>query len=409
MEALNARPSRPIYAWLIVFAAFLCFGVVYGTTLYAFPVFVKPVSDAFHVSRTQVLFGFTLLNVGAGILGIAAGPAVARFGIRNAVVAGLVLLAAGFFLLSIVHTLTPFYAIYAIIIAFASSMVSNIGASALVANWFVADRGRALTVAILGTSFGQMFIPPFIAKVIAANGLEGGYRTLAVIMIAAAIPVALLAVDHPEKRGMQAWGAETAPVTADTPQAPIPSTGEILRRPDFWVVGATYLFAVIVYLGLGATLVPYALTFGVANTEAAKLAAISGLAAMIGKIGFASFTDRMGLRNTFWIAIALNLVAIAALLLMHDYDALYVAAACVGASAGGMLPVWPGLVAQRFGRRALPKVMGLMSPMIVSLQGFGAPLVQAMHFQPAYVLFGGSLLLSAVISLGLSKPAPASA
>jgi sugar phosphate permease len=333
---------------------------------------------------------------------------VAKFGIRNSVVAGLLLLALGYFMLSRVNSLTPFYAVYAIIIAFASTVVSNIGASALVANWFVTDRGRALTVAILGTSFGQLFIPPFIAKVIASNGahgIEAGYTTFAIMMLITAIPVAFLAVDHPEKRGMHAWGAETAPTT-DGSAVPKVSAMTILSRPDFWIVAGTYLLTVIVYLGLGATLVPYATSaFGVPNTEAAGLAAISGIAAMIGKIGFASFTDRMGLRNTFWIAIALNLIAVAALTFIHDYNALKVAAACVGASAGGVLPVWPGLVAQRFGRRALPQVMGLMSPMIVSLQGFGAPFVLAMHFKPAFLVFGVSLLLSAVISLGLSRPA----
>src|SRR5579863_6699248 len=88
MAEPNVSQSRPAYAWVAVLVAFLCFGVVYGTTLYSFPIFVKPVSDAFHVSPTAVLFGFTLLNVGTGILGIAAGPAVARFGIRNSIVAG---------------------------------------------------------------------------------------------------------------------------------------------------------------------------------------------------------------------------------------------------------------------------------------------------------------------------------
>jgi MFS family permease len=140
--------------------------------------------------------------------------------------------------------------------------------------------------------------------------------------------------------------------------------------------------------------------------KAANLAMVMGLAGIVGKIGFAAFTDRMGLRNTFWIAIALNLAAVVLLSATHDYGVLFAASACVGASAGGVLPVWPGLVAQRFGRRALPQVMGLMSPMIVSLQGFGAPFVLAMHFKPAFLVFGGSLVLSALVSLALSKPKP---
>jgi MFS family permease len=130
-----------------------------------------------------------------------------------------------------------------------------------------------------------------------------------------------------------------------------------------------------------------------------------GLSAAVGKIGFAGFTDRMGLRNTFWIAIALNLGAVVLLYATQDYNILFVASALVGASSGGVLPVWPGLVAQRFGRNVLPQVMGLMSPGVVALQGFGAPFVLAMHFKPAYLVFAVMLLVSAFLSRNLSKPA----
>ena len=408
METSKSTASRPLYAWAIVFAAFLCFGVVYGTALYSFPVFVNPVAKAFAVSPTQVLIGFTLLNVGMGLLGILGGPALARFGIRNVVVAGLVLLSGGFFLLSQVTSLLPFYLVYGVIIAFGSTVVANLGASALVTNWFVANRGRALTVAILGTSAGQLFIPQQIAKVIEAGGWAAGYRTFSVIMLVVAVIVAFIAVDRPEKRGTQAWGAEQSPQEERT-AAPRLTAGQILGRPDFWVIAGSYLLTVVVYLALGATMIPYARTFGVTGPQAAQLASVMGLSAAIGKLGFASWTDRMGLRNTFWIAVALNLAAVTLLWTTHDYNILFVVSALVGASSGGILPVWPGLVATRFGRGALPQVMGLMSPMVVALQGFGAPFVLAMHFKPAYLVFAVMLVGSAILSRNLSKPTAAPA
>lgn len=395
--------SGSLYAWVIVLASFLCFGVVFGTVTYSFTVFVNPVAKAFGLTPTDVVLGFTALNIGTGVLGILAGRLLARFSIRNVLVAGLVTLAAGFFALSLATTIWHFYLAYAVIVAMGSSIVAPLGASAIVTNWFATNRGRALTIATLGTSVGQLLIPPFAAQLIDSGGVDAAYRAFAIMMLVVAVPIAFIVVDHPGQRGLAANGADAAQPAP--PPGRLFSNMEILRRADFWVILFSYLLTVIVYLGLVATIVPYARTFGVTAVQAAQLTATMGVAAIVGKIGFATFTDRMGLRNTFWIAISLNLVALILLTTVQGYAVLFVAAAAIGASAGGVLPVWPGLVAFRFGPRALPQVMGMMSPIVISLQGFGAPLITSLNYRDAFLILIGSLLLSAVLSRNLSKPA----
>lgn len=408
MDAVEprVRAGGSLYAWVIVLAAFLCFGVVFGTVTYSFTVFVNPIAKAFGVSPTQVVLGFSLLNIGTGVLGIFAGRLLGRFSIRNVMVGGLVLLAAGFFALSMVSSIWQFYLAYSLVVAFGSAIVAPMGAAAVVTNWFAANRGRALTMATLGTSFGQLLIPPFAAQMIESGGWDGAYRAFALMMLVVAVPIAFIVVDHPSKRGLLAHGAAAA-APEPAAHARLLTNAEILRRADFWVILFSYLLTVIVYLSLVATIVPYARTFGVTAVQAAQLAATMGMAAIAGKIGFATFTDRMGLRNTFWIAIGLNLTALILLSFVQGYPVLFVASACIGASAGGVLPVWPGLVAFRFGPRALPQVMGLMSPIVISLQGFGAPLVTGLHYRPAFLILIGSLAVSAILSRNLSKPAAA--
>jgi MFS family permease len=407
MDAVEprTRAGGSLYAWVIVLAAFLCFGVVFGTVTYSFTVFVNPIAKAFGLTPTKVVLGFSLLNIGTGVLGIFAGRLLARFSIRNVMVGGLVLLAAGFFALSLVSSIWQFYLAYSLIVALGSAIVAPMGASAIVTNWFAANRGRALTMATLGTSFGQLLIPPFAAGMIESGGWESAYRAFAVLMLVVAVPIAFLVVDHPAKRGLLAHGAEAATPQPVGDSHKLMSNTQILRRADFWVILFSYLLTVVVYLGLVATIVPYARTFGVTAVQAAQLTMTMGIAAIAGKVGFATFTDRMGLRNTFWIAIGLNLTALILLSFVHGYPVLFAASACIGASAGGVLPVWPGLVAFRFGPRALPQVMGLMSPIVISLQGFGAPLITGLHYHPAFLILIGSLLVSTVLSRNLSKPA----
>ena len=49
--------------------------------------------------------------------------------------------------------------------------------------------------------------------------------------------------------------------------------------------------------------------------------------------------------------------------------------------------------------------MGLMGPIVVSLQGFGATIAAKLHYQLAFEIFLGLMVVSAVVSINLSKPA----
>ena len=105
------------------------------------------------------------------------------------------------------------------------------------------------------------------------------------------------------------------------------------------------------------------------------------------------------------LAVILGVAALILLLTIPDYNVLFVVSFFVGGAAGGILPVWPGLVAFRFGRNALGQVMGLMGPIVISLQGFGAPLAAKMGYQSAFMLFLGFLAVSLFVSRNLNKPA----
>ena len=397
------------YGWIIVFAAFVAFGMVYGTVLYSFTVFVNPVAQTFGATPAEVQLAFAMTNVGSGILGIYAGRLLAKYSKRACIMAGLAILGLGYFLLSQVTALWQFIALYGIIVAFGGVMAAPMGASAIVSSWFIQNRGRALTCATLGTSFGQLVIPKVAALIMENGGWQAAYQVFGAVLILVAVPIIFLTVkDHPEDKGLHAYGADpNAPAEVSRTAPALLSTGAVLRRGDFWSIGISYILCVFVYLALTASMVPYARTFGVTALQASNLVVAMGVGAIIGKLAFATWTDRMGLRNTFWIAVGLNAAALTLLLTVPDYNVLFVVSLFVGGAAGGILPVWPGLVAFRFGRQSLGQVMGLMGPIVISLQGFGAPLAAKLGYRSAFILFLGLLAVSAVVSRNLNKPTSA--
>lgn len=409
-DAITAPPTEKggiFYGWIIVLAAFFAFFLVYGTVTYSFAVFVNPIAEEFGTSVTNVTLAFTAMNIGTGLLSPFAGRLMAKFQPRKCMVGGLAVLAIGYFLLSLTTATWQVIALFAVVISLGGAIVAPLGASSIVTNWFTAQRGRALTIAILGTSGGQIIFAKYIASpIIRDHSWETAFQVFAACYVVAIPLIWFLVVDHPEEKGLKPFGSDTVTAAAgasDSLNAPKMTTGEVLRRGDFWSIGVGYLFVVTSYLSAVGTIVAYGRTFGMPATEAANLVLTMGIAGVIGKLGFATWTDRMGLRNTLWIAAVLNFIALGLQVAIPTVPVLYVAAAFYGASAGGILPVWPGLIAFRFGRAALPQVMGIMSPMVWMIQGFGAPFTTAMDFKPAFYFFMVLLVLSLFITRNLNK------
>ena len=187
--AVTMQPAKTgfIHGWMVVFAAFVAFSLVYGTVLYSFTAFVNPVAKTFGATVAQVQLAFAATNVGTGILGIFGGMLLSRYSKRLCIVVGLAILAVSFYGLSLATQLWQFIALYGIAVAFGASLAAPMGASAIVNNWFIKNRGRALTFATLGTSFGQLVIPKYIAgPIMAAYGSRAIPRLAAAVRLAKA-------------------------------------------------------------------------------------------------------------------------------------------------------------------------------------------------------------------------------
>ena len=410
-EGVTTPPTTQggfFYGWIIVLAAFFAFFLVYGTVTYSFTVFANPIAEEFGTTVTNVTLAFTAMNIGTGLLSPFAGRLMARYQPRKCMLGGLAVLAIGYFLLSLTTATWQVIVLFAVVISLGGAIVAPLGASAIVTNWFTAQRGRALTVAILGTSAGQILFAKYIASpIIQDYSWETAFQVFAACYVVAIPIIWFLVVDHPEEKGLKPYGSDSVSPSAgasDSLNAPKQTTGEILRRGDFWAIGFGYLFVVTSYLSAVGTIVAYGRTFGMPASEAANLVLTMGIAGVLGKFAFATWTDRWGLRNTLWIAAVLNFIALGLQVTIPTVQVLYIAAAFYGASAGGILPVWPGLIAFRFGRAALPQVMGIMSPMVWVIQGFGAPFTTAMNFKPAFYFFMALLIVSLFITRNLNKP-----
>jgi MFS family permease len=93
----------------------------------------------------------------------------------------------------------------------------------------------------------------------------------------------------------------------------------------------------------------------------------------VGKLAFGWLADGTSERISLATAIALQIVALIAMMNVVGYGALVTVALVFGLGLGATLPLVSALLARAFGREAFAAMLGLMTPILIPFQASGAP------------------------------------
>tara|TARA_E500000305_G_C4029253_1_gene243891 strand:- start:3741 stop:5018 length:1278 start_codon:yes stop_codon:yes gene_type:complete len=400
------------YGWVIVANGFFLEMIVMGAALYAFSVFVLPLSRAFETGTFEVMLGLTSLNIAIAVLSPLAGHLIANGSPRRYMVVGLISLAIGFMLASLSASIWLIWFSYATFIGAGYALVAPIAASALITNWFDNLRGRALSIAAMGTSFGGLAIPPVVAMIVDVYGWRPAFQMLSGLFLVVSVPlVYVFVIDRPVDRGLEPYGKQISPKTEqliDEKHDIVPTIAHILRQPVFWRLGFALGIGFAVFMAVTANIVPYSTTLGFSERQGALFLAGITACALVGKILFAVITDRLGVKRTFIVALLLNILAMVMLLWLPYFYTLFFAVICVGLSSGGLLVSWPGYIAVYFGKESLAKVMGTSAPIINGCMIFFPPFASKIYditgkYNIAFLVFLFTLLLALFLASGLRE------
>ncbi len=200
--------DRPFYyGWTIVAVAFLSLGtwLAMRTT---FSLFLIALLDEFHWSRAAAAgvqsVSFIVYTCSAPLVGWL----IDRFGPRRVIPPGIVVLCAGLFLSSRVHTLAQFYLFYGVIAAFGVTFVSISPFSAVLSRWFQKKRGLASGIAVSGMGVGTFVFVPLTQYVIGGAGWRTAFMVLSGCIFLFLLPLsALLLRRNPQDMGLAVDGA----------------------------------------------------------------------------------------------------------------------------------------------------------------------------------------------------------
>lgn len=337
------------YAWVVVWAAFVCLAVIFGVA-YSFAAFFASFAAQFDAQRADVAFVFGLSGLLYFLLGAGGGMLADRFGPRAAAVAGMLCIALGLAGASSADSLTLIYATYGIGVGVGIALVYT-PAIACVQPWFTQRRGLAAGIASAGIGAGTVAVPLLATLAIAALDWRAALRVLALGVLVVGIGAA--------------WWLRRAPVVSATPGAaggrPSGETlAEALRDRRFW-----WLY-VAVALGAPGMFIPFAHVsaaardLGIDSARAVGLVGLIGIGSLVGRFAIGALADRVGRRLTLALGLASMGLSFVLWWAGGGYAALAMFALWFGLSYGGIVSLLPAICMDLFGARAVASILGTL-------------------------------------------------
>lgn len=412
----SVTQSRIFYGWMIVLVGFITQTMVTSMSGYAYGVFVKPMSDDLAWGRAVTSGVSSFSTLVSGFIAPFLGPRIDKQGARNIMLFGTVMTGISVIVLGFVQGVWDFYFVRGVLVTLGVACAGGLSVNVAVSNWFIRRRGRAVSIAAMGVSFGGVIIAPFAAFLIESFGWRTAWIVLGITVLATSVlPVALLIKRRPEDIGLLPDGdppfvANLNEGMASRAQTIKPTEvawtrAEAIRTPALWLTIFAFGFG---QMGMGAMvmhLYPYLSDIGLTAAAAALGVSVEAGAAFVSKPIWGLLIDRYNVRSCGVAAFTICTVGIAALGVLSIWPmlwAVYLSATLYGIAMGGQIPIQEVLWANYFGRVSLGAIRSTAMPFSIIFSA-GGPLFAGYaydlfhSYQVAFAIFTVTYAIAAIL------------
>lgn len=358
---------RLFYGWIIVAVATLALVVSNGLSIGGIPVFYKFIREEFVASgavaadqaESFVAFGASLTFLLSGLISPFAGWLIQKFPLKRLMLIGCLILGGGLVLHATASSVTTVYAAR-LMMGISLGFVGVLPSVVLVTNWFVRRRGAALGILLTGTSIGGVVIPPLATPLIDRFGWRTAMMMLSLLIWLILAPaIAFLVRSRPSDMNLMPDAGEH-PTTASESRTEGLTFSQALRTPLFWIFAAG---AALIFYPIFVTSQQLILqTAKIGFTAWQNTFVLSGLFAVsvAGKFLFGYLSDRF---SPLRVVLICTSVMFASTFLLLDLNSTTAVLFLVpfGLGYGGAFVLIQRLVADLFGERDYPKILGAIT------------------------------------------------
>ena len=346
MATQEKYPNR----WVQLALGIFCMAVV-GNLQYGWTLFVAPIEDKYHWSRTSIQLAFTIFLFFETWLVPVEGWAADKWGPGPVIIAGAIMAAIGWVLNSYASTLTMLYI---------AAIISGAGAGAVygtavgnAVKWFPDKRGLAAGATAAGFGGGSAITVIPVAATINAHGYEAAFFWFG---IGQGIVILIAGFFMP--RAKLPPGTKAIPRVISSKKEFTPT--QIMREPIFWLI-------YICFVGVGsggimatASFGPVARDYGMNRIPVTLLGVTLPLLTMTMAIDnicngatrpFCGYlSDRFGRENVMFIVFMLEGFSLLGLMMFGRTPVGFMFfAACTFAFWGEIFSLFPSMCADTFG------------------------------------------------------------
>ncbi len=416
--------KKIFYGWWIVAATNLICMIGYGTWLYCFGVFFKPMTHEFGWTRAMTSGAYSFRGIQGGFAGPVVGWAVDKYGPRVVVFSGGVVAGLGFIMMYYINSLWSFYLIYGVLLSIGMSAMLYIPAMTAIANWFVRMRSRALSLLAVGAGIGGFICAPAATFLISRFGWRISFVIIGVAVWIVVLPLSLILRKRPEDMGLKPDGdsfGETyeeetisASITPGQNAPPAPpvrdwTLKEAMASRTFWILAFAFFLAACTHGTVTVHAVPALTDAGISDERAAVSLGLATLLSIIGRLVFGWLGDFVNKRYLFMVTYSIEAAGVLVLMNAHGPGSIYLFAALFGIGFGGTIPLNPAIRGEYFGRAAFGKIQGFMAPLMIMGSAIG-PVVLGQLFDVYGTYKTGFLMVAmlqflAAVTIFFARPA----
>jgi sugar phosphate permease len=346
-----------------------------------------------------------------GLAGPASGMLIDRFGVRRVAVVSLLLTAGGMGGSAFARELWQLVALFGFVAGFGAGLVTSSLGPVVANRWFV--RGRGMVVGVFGasSSAGQLIFFPALTSISVVAGWREAALAMAAILVAVAVPAAILLREKPGDVGERPRGATDA-----SPAEPVRSEPGILRRalhvPAFWFLAGTFFVCGATSNGLvGQHFIAHAADHGFTPVAASGALALMGAFNFVGTIASGWLTDRVDPRRLLLCYYVFRGVSLLYLPAIHDSLDIVGFAVLFGLDYIATVPPTVMLVADTFGRRNVGVIYGWvyfahMLGAAIAAEAAGLVRDAAGSYSTAFVAAGWLAVAAGFAALAIRRKRP---
>ncbi|MEO9469798.1 MFS transporter [Parasphingorhabdus sp.] len=375
-QAVEDVPGRKFYGWYNTTLLFLIYFAASGFVYFAYAAIFPAMVETMDWNRGSASVAHSLSFIMLGLCYPLTAWMIGKWGVRNTLTAGLLLMLTGLFLvIFLVTEVWQWTLIWGFVIGLSLALTGPICGHTLAISWFNVRRATVLGIVVTGSAAGGFVAQPVLAGVMETFGTwQSGWMTSFAVLVIALV-LARFLVNEPSDIGQ--YPDNIDPAQAWSPNDKAPAKPRTYRSAHHWTLRqvfssrTVYLMMIIniTYLGTGTFILTHGALYlsdiGVSALQIGSLLGIFILGSGSGRIPAGWIGDRFELR---WVMAFIMVTMLFSFFLfgsITSFPGLAIAGFAFGACYGGMFTLTPALTSNFFGEKSFAKINSVFAPLLL--------------------------------------------